>query len=168
MDRVGRRWPPAPCALARADTDWHCPLHRTAANAHEARRISERKAAGSGVGRILAERVAGKKGNIAREIDPAVDADDAVVGEEGARALVAEPVLEVPELAGQDYSSNSYLNTTPAVAIAVFQRPGSNALATAQAIRDTMAEISKKFPPGIKYDIIYDPTYVSAVALGPG
>jgi hydrophobe/amphiphile efflux-1 (HAE1) family protein len=62
------------------------------------------------------------------------------------------------ELAAQDYSSNSYLDVEPAVAIAVFQRPGSNALATAQSIRETMAEISKKFPAGITYKIIYDPT----------
>ncbi len=62
------------------------------------------------------------------------------------------------ELAAQDYSSNSYLNLDPAVAIAVFQRPGSNALTTAKAIRTTMAELSKRFPPGVKYDIVYDPT----------
>jgi multidrug efflux pump subunit AcrB len=40
----------------------------------------------------------------------------------------------------------------------VFQRPGSNALSTAQAIRATMAQLSKRFPPGIEYTIIYDPT----------
>ena len=38
------------------------------------------------------------------------------------------------ELAAQDYSSNSYLDRDPAVALAVFQRPGSNALATAKGI----------------------------------
>jgi len=62
------------------------------------------------------------------------------------------------ELAAQDYSSNSYLNRDPAVALAVFQRPGSNALSTAQAIRATMADVSKRFPPGISYAIVYDPT----------
>ena len=62
------------------------------------------------------------------------------------------------ELAAQDYSSNSYLDRDPAVALGVFQRPGSNALATAQAIRKTMEEISKRFPPGMKYTIVYDPT----------
>jgi hydrophobe/amphiphile efflux-1 (HAE1) family protein len=62
------------------------------------------------------------------------------------------------ELAAQDYSSNSYLNTDPAVAIAVFQRPGSNALKTAGGIRATMAELSKRFPPGVQYTIVYDPT----------
>src|SRR5713101_21618 len=62
------------------------------------------------------------------------------------------------ELAALDYSSNSYLNLEPAVALAVFQRPGSNALSTAQAIRATMDQLSKRFPPGIQYTIIYDPT----------
>ena len=62
------------------------------------------------------------------------------------------------ELSGLDYSSNSYLNLDPAVAIAIFQSPGSNALATAQDIRKTMANASKRFPQGLKYDIVYDPT----------
>src|SRR5262249_52334987 len=39
---------------------------------------------------------------VVREVDPGVDAADAVVGGEGACALVAEPVLEPPELAGED------------------------------------------------------------------
>jgi hydrophobe/amphiphile efflux-1 (HAE1) family protein len=62
------------------------------------------------------------------------------------------------ELSGLDYSSNSYLNLDPAVAIAIFQSPGSNALATAQDIRKTMENASKRFPQGLKYDIVYDPT----------
>ena len=62
------------------------------------------------------------------------------------------------ELSGLDYSSNSYLNLDPAVAIAIFQTPGSNALATAQDIRKTMETASKRFPQGLKYDIVYDPT----------
>src|SRR5689334_23880487 len=62
------------------------------------------------------------------------------------------------QLAAQDYGSNSYLNLDPAVAIAIFQRPGSNALATAKAIRATMADLSKRFPPGVQYTIVYDPT----------
>jgi hydrophobe/amphiphile efflux-1 (HAE1) family protein len=62
------------------------------------------------------------------------------------------------ELAAQDYSSNSYLDRDPAVALAIFQRPGSNALSTARGIIDTMAIVSKRFPAGIKHDIIYNPT----------
>ena len=62
------------------------------------------------------------------------------------------------QLAAQDYTSSSYLNRDPAVAMAVFQRPGSNALATAKSIRATMATLGKRFPPGIGYAIVYDPT----------
>jgi len=62
------------------------------------------------------------------------------------------------ELAAVDYSSNSYLDRDPAVAIAIFQRPGSNALSTAKNISATMDELSKRFPPGIKHTIVYNPT----------
>ena len=69
------------------------------------------------------------------------------------------------ELAALDYSSNSYLNVEPAVALAVFQRPGSNALSTAQTIRSTMEELSKRFPPGLQHTIIYDPTQFIAQSV---
>jgi hydrophobe/amphiphile efflux-1 (HAE1) family protein len=62
------------------------------------------------------------------------------------------------ELAALDYGSNSYLDRDPAVALAVFQRPGSNALATAKAIRATMDSLAPRFPPGVKHTIVYDPT----------
>ena len=62
------------------------------------------------------------------------------------------------ELGARDYVRNSYLNGKQAVGIGVFQRPGSNALATAQVLRDTMDELAKGFPPGLQYEIAYDPT----------
>src|SRR6185312_13943994 len=81
-----------------------------------------------------------------------------IVVKQTANAVVRLKDVARVELAAQDYSSNSYLNLDPAVAIAVFQRPGSNALKTAHAIRATMADLSKRFPTGVKYDIVYDPT----------
>jgi hydrophobe/amphiphile efflux-1 (HAE1) family protein len=62
------------------------------------------------------------------------------------------------ELIAQDYSSNSYLNRDPSVALAVFQRPGSNALTTGDNIKRTVEAMSKDFPPGLKYGILYNPT----------
>ncbi|HVV60363.1 MAG TPA: multidrug efflux RND transporter permease subunit [Pseudolabrys sp.] len=81
-----------------------------------------------------------------------------IVIKQTANAVVRLKDVARVELAAQDYSSNSYLNLDPAVAIAVFQRPGSNALKTAHAIRATMADLAKRFPTGVKYDIVYDPT----------
>jgi hydrophobe/amphiphile efflux-1 (HAE1) family protein len=62
------------------------------------------------------------------------------------------------ELAALDYTSNSYLDRDPAVAIALFQRPGSNALATANGVITTMNGLAARFPPGIKHAIVYNPT----------
>jgi hydrophobe/amphiphile efflux-1 (HAE1) family protein len=62
------------------------------------------------------------------------------------------------ELAALDYTRNSYLDRVQALGLGVFQRPGSNALATADAIRAQMDQLAKSFPPGLKYTIIYDPT----------
>jgi hydrophobic/amphiphilic exporter-1 (mainly G- bacteria), HAE1 family len=62
------------------------------------------------------------------------------------------------ELGAQDYVTNSYLNNKQAVALGIFQRPGSNALETAEQILGNMEELSKDFPPGLEYDVIYNPT----------
>jgi hydrophobe/amphiphile efflux-1 (HAE1) family protein len=62
------------------------------------------------------------------------------------------------ELAAQDYTTNSYLDRDPAVALGVFQRPGSNALATAETIKATMDQLAERFPAGLKHTIIYNPT----------
>lgn len=62
------------------------------------------------------------------------------------------------ELGAQSYITNSYLSGDPAVVLAVFQRPGSNALETAEAIKARMVEMSKDFPEGIEYRIVYNPT----------
>jgi len=62
------------------------------------------------------------------------------------------------ELGANQYALRSLLDNQKAVAIPVFQAPGSNALALSDAVRKTMAELGKNFPEGIKYDIVYDPT----------
>src|SRR6185503_1888436 len=62
------------------------------------------------------------------------------------------------ELGARDYSVNSYLNGEPAVAMAVAQRPGSNALATSDAVEAAMRDLKKSFPDGLDYDIVYNPT----------
>jgi multidrug efflux pump len=62
------------------------------------------------------------------------------------------------ELGARDYSSNSYLDSQPAVGMGIFQRPGSNALSAAESVRRTMDDLSKLFPQGLEYTIVYDPT----------
>jgi len=81
-----------------------------------------------------------------------------IIVKQTADAVVRIKDVARVELTGQDYSSSSYLGRDPSVAVAVFQRPGSNALATGKSIRATTEELAKAFPEGMKHTIIYDPT----------
>jgi len=77
-------------------------------------------------------------------------------GEDG--RLVRLKDVARTELAARDYSTNGYLDDDQALPVVIFQRPGSNALDTAQALRAEMEDIAKTMPKGIEYKIIYDPT----------
>ena len=73
------------------------------------------------------------------------------------RLVKLEDVARV-EMGARDYVTNSYLNGKPAVALGVFQRPGSNALDTSAAILKRMEELKKDFPKGLDYTVVYNPT----------
>ncbi len=62
------------------------------------------------------------------------------------------------ELGAQDYFTNSYLNGKPAVALVIFQRPGTNALQASHDIIATMERLKPNFPSGLEYQIVYNPT----------
>jgi HAE1 family hydrophobic/amphiphilic exporter-1 len=67
------------------------------------------------------------------------------------------------ELAAQDYTTNSYLDGKEAIAIGVFQRPGTNALQASKDVIAKMEELKRDFPKGIDYAIVYNPTnYIQA------
>ncbi|MBU6959825.1 efflux RND transporter permease subunit [Pseudomonas sp. CVAP len=62
------------------------------------------------------------------------------------------------ELGSSQYALRSLLNNQPAVAIPIFQRPGSNAIEISNEVRAKMAELKKSFPEGMDFSIVYDPT----------
>ena len=62
------------------------------------------------------------------------------------------------ELGSSQYALRSLLNNQPAVAIPIFQRPGSNAIDISNEVRAKMAELKKNFPQGMDFSIVYDPT----------
>jgi len=62
------------------------------------------------------------------------------------------------ELGAGEYALRSLLNNKPAVAIAIFQAPESNAIALSNDVRKAMEEMKKDFPEGVDYKIVYDPT----------
>jgi len=77
-------------------------------------------------------------------------------GEDGRLTRVGD--IARVELGARDYLTNSLLDGRPAVALVMFQRPGSNALETAEAVKSTMARLAPDFPKGLAYRIVYNPT----------
>jgi HAE1 family hydrophobic/amphiphilic exporter-1 len=62
------------------------------------------------------------------------------------------------EMGSLNYAQEGAFNGRPAGVIAAFQLPGSNALDVASAVRATMADLKKHFPPGMDYEISLDTT----------
>jgi hydrophobe/amphiphile efflux-1 (HAE1) family protein len=62
------------------------------------------------------------------------------------------------ELGPGTFGLRALLDNKPAVAIVVFQSPGSNALALSSNIRAKMADLKTRFPQGVEWSSVYDPT----------
>ncbi|WP_027794763.1 efflux RND transporter permease subunit [Paraburkholderia acidipaludis] len=62
------------------------------------------------------------------------------------------------ELGAKDYSMRGRYNGKTATLIAVYQQPGANALEVARQVRETLAQLQKSFPPGLKYEVALDTT----------
>jgi hydrophobic/amphiphilic exporter-1 (mainly G- bacteria), HAE1 family len=73
------------------------------------------------------------------------------------RLIRVQDVARV-EFGAREYVTNSYLNGQPAVALVIFQRPGTNALQAAEEILAKMNDLKRDFPPGIDYRVVYNPT----------
>jgi HAE1 family hydrophobic/amphiphilic exporter-1 len=94
---------------------------------------------------------------LGRLADPAAFRDIVVKTDADGRITRLSDIARV-ELAAQDYGANGYLDRLSAVPLLIFQQPGTNALATATALKATMQSLSKDFPQGLAYDIVYNPT----------
>ena len=62
------------------------------------------------------------------------------------------------QLGAGDFALRSLLDNKSAAAVVVFQAPGSNALALSNSVRSTMADLQTRFPQGISWSAVYDPT----------
>jgi multidrug efflux pump len=94
---------------------------------------------------------------LGRLTDPAQFGDVLIKSADEGRLVRVRDVGRI-ELGAVDYSTNAYLDDKPAVAIPIFQRPGSNALETAKGVQDLMATLRPQFPSGLDYDIVYNPS----------
>ena len=94
---------------------------------------------------------------LGRLVEPEQFEDIVIRADEEGRKTRIRDVGRV-ELGAQDYLANGYLDDKTALPIGIFQRPGTNALETADQIMALMEELSDGFPNGVAYDIIYNPT----------
>ncbi|MGA2140085.1 MAG: efflux RND transporter permease subunit, partial [Verrucomicrobiia bacterium] len=69
------------------------------------------------------------------------------------------------ELGAEFYDMERRYNGKPAAGLAIRQEPGANALATADAVKKKMAEMSRYFPHGMKVIYPYDTTPFVRVAI---
>ncbi|HVK72493.1 MAG TPA: efflux RND transporter permease subunit [Kofleriaceae bacterium] len=62
------------------------------------------------------------------------------------------------ELGAEDYGTVLRYNGRPAIGIGIFQLPAANALDVQRACIARLQELSATFPPGLRYEIGFDPT----------
>ncbi|KZN46066.1 efflux RND transporter permease subunit [Pseudoalteromonas luteoviolacea] len=78
------------------------------------------------------------------------------VGDNGALTRLKD--IARVELGQENYALRAMLDNQPALAMPVFQRPGTNAIELSDDVRGTMQRLEKSFPAGMTYEIAYDPT----------
>ncbi|KZN56807.1 transporter [Pseudoalteromonas luteoviolacea CPMOR-2] len=78
------------------------------------------------------------------------------VGDNGALTRLKD--IARVELGQENYALRAMLDNQPALAMPVFQRPGTNAIELSDDVRETMQRLEKSFPAGMTYEIAYDPT----------
>jgi hydrophobe/amphiphile efflux-1 (HAE1) family protein len=62
------------------------------------------------------------------------------------------------EVGAADYGSTAFMDRNQAATMLIYAEPGANSLAVEEEVLSTMRGLSKDFPPGVEYKIIYDPT----------
>ncbi|MEM1423610.1 MAG: efflux RND transporter permease subunit, partial [Planctomycetota bacterium] len=76
------------------------------------------------------------------------------VGEDQA-TLYLRDIARV-ELGAQNYDSFARFNGFPAPVVAIYQLPGSNALAVAEGVKEALAGLAEDFPDGLEAPIFYN------------
>src|SRR5262249_26517951 len=80
-------------------------------------------------------------------------------GKDGSNAVIVRlRDVAILELGAQQYDQSCTLDGKPSVALAIYQLPGSNALATANEVYKKMGELRQRFPDGLQYQVVYDTT----------
>jgi multidrug efflux pump subunit AcrB len=94
---------------------------------------------------------------LGRLTEPEQFADIVVKTGSGGETTRLDDVARI-ELGAKNQDTRCLLDGKPSVGLAIFQLPGSNALATADLIRERMETLQGNFRKGLEYAIVYDTT----------
>ena len=84
--------------------------------------------------------------------------DDIILKPGGNGALVRLKDVGRAELGAEDYSGKLRFNGYEGVGIGISQLPTANALDVDKAVKEELARLSQRFPPGMKYAMAFDST----------
>ena len=84
--------------------------------------------------------------------------EDLVLKTEDDGSLVYLRDIGRAELGAENYRTFARYSGRGAIGYRIVQTPGTNALEAANAVKATLAELSKDFPPGLTYSVPYDPS----------
>ncbi len=90
---------------------------------------------------------------------------EVIVRSDARGAMVRVKDIARVELGAQDYSIAARIDGQPNAAIAVRMAPGANALDTAQAVKEKMAELANYFPKGVDWVIPYDTSQFVEISI---
>ncbi|UAJ73309.1 efflux RND transporter permease subunit [Synechocystis sp. PCC 7339] len=85
------------------------------------------------------------------------------VGEDG--SLIRIKDVGRAAIGTQNYIQTALFNNAPAVAFVIYQLPGTNALDTANMVKEKMAELKPMFPPGLNAEVALDNTLFVTASL---
>ena len=85
------------------------------------------------------------------------------VNPDGAKVRLGD-VAQV-ELGSQSYGAYGRLNGNPAVVMGIYQLPSANALDVADQVRAQLDSLSERFPPDMRYSILYDTTRYVRISI---
>lgn len=84
--------------------------------------------------------------------------NDIIIRENSDGSLVAIQDVGRAELGSESYSALAYKNNKPCALLAVYQRPGANAVQVSSAVKDKLQQLSEFYPDGLTCTVNFDIT----------
>src|SRR5258708_27692991 len=92
--------------------------------------------------------------NVQGRLQDAEQFGEMIVKREPSGAITRLKDVARTEIDAAEFGLRSLLDNKAAVAIPIFQSPGSNAIEISNQVRKTMAALKNNFPEGVEYSVV--------------